>query len=66
MRDGDLFSLFGLFSKRVKKAIPSTFQGEVCPICSGELIITNNFFNWQLACKNCHVEGIVEERIRNS
>jgi hypothetical protein len=29
MRDGDLFSLFGLFSKRAKKAIPSTFQGEV-------------------------------------
>jgi hypothetical protein len=26
MRDGDLFSLFGLFSKRVKKAIPSTFK----------------------------------------
>ncbi len=63
--DDNFLSIFGLFSKRAKKTIPSTFQGEVCPICAGELDIDNSFGSWFLACKNCEVQGVVEEIVQH-
>lgn len=66
--DDNILSVVGLFSKKAEAAMPSTFQGEVCPICKGELAVTyyrGSWFSftkgWLLTCRDCKTEGIVEE-----
>jgi len=66
--DDDILSILRLFSKKAEAAIPSTFQGEVCPLCKGELEVSyysGSWFSftrgWLLTCRNCNTEGIVEQ-----
>ena len=62
--DDDFLSIFRIFSKRARRAIPSTFQGEVCPICEGKLTIDDSLGGWLLSCDNCKVDGVVYERVQ--
>ena len=63
--DDDFLSIFRIFSKRARTVIPSTFQGEVCPICAGNLDIGDTPGDWLLSCGNCKVQGTVHERVQH-
>lgn len=50
------------FSKQAKDITPSTFAGEVCPLCKGDISATTWAAGWQLSCEHCEVTGIVVEK----
>jgi hypothetical protein len=60
--DDNIWSFWGLFSKQVKAGLPSTFEGEVCPVCSGNLDIYEKLSFWNLSCYSCDLPHAIQER----
>ena len=61
--DDDFLKIFRIFSKRAQTITPSTFEGEVCPICEGELVVESVRGGWHLECEQCDVDGYVSEYV---
>jgi len=61
--DDNILWLLRPFSKQAKDITPSTFAGEVCPLCKGNLSVTTWIAGWQLSCEHCEVTGIIVENI---
>jgi hypothetical protein len=64
--DDNLWGIFKIFSKNARNSVPSTFDGEVCPICEKALKIESIFGSWRITCENCELEQIVRERSLHS
>lgn len=60
--DDNLWPIITFFSKRLRRSVPSTFLDEVCPICAGELNITQRFGSWNIACEKCDMSYSIRER----
>ncbi len=60
--DDNLWPLLGLFSKRFRNSVPSTFDGQVCPVCSGSLNISQRLGFWVIACGKCNLSYAIQER----
>jgi hypothetical protein len=63
--DDNLWPLLKLFSKRARESTPSTFRGEVCPICSKKLVISESFGTWNIGCCACNMEYSIREKRYN-
>ena len=61
--DDNILWLLRPFSNQAKDITPSTFAGEVCPLCAAKLSATTWAAGWQLSCENCQVTGIVVEHL---
>ena len=51
-----------IYLRGAKNITPSTFAGEVCPLCKGNLNATTWAAGWQLSCEHCEVTGVVVEK----
>ncbi|WP_236552226.1 hypothetical protein, partial [Alteromonas sp. KUL106] len=60
--DDNLWPILKLFSKRLRDSVPSTFQDQVCPVCSGDLHITQRFGAWEVECQTCDMVYSITER----
>ena len=60
--DDNLWPILQLFSKRLRDSVPSTFQEQVCPVCSGDLNITQRFGSWEVECQTCDMVYSIAER----
>lgn len=60
--DDNLWPIITFFSKRLRRSVPSTFLNEVCPICAGELNITQRFGSWNIECETCDMSYSIRER----
>ena len=60
--DDNLWPIITFFSKRLRRSVPSTFLNEVCPICAGELNITQRFGSWNITCETCDMSYSIRER----
>lgn len=61
--DDNYWPILKLFSKSARNSLPSTFRGEVCPVCKRDLSVSNGFWGWLVACKSCALEHVVRERM---
>ncbi|MFC4701603.1 hypothetical protein ACFO4O_15720 [Glaciecola siphonariae] len=60
--DDNIWSFLGLFSKQARTSLPSTFEGEICPVCSGSLDIYEKLSFWNLSCYSCDLHYAIQER----
>ncbi len=60
--DDNFWSILGLFSKRARTSLPSTFEGQVCPVCSGKLDIYEKLSFWNISCHSCDLHYAIQER----
>ena len=60
--DDNIWSFLGVFSKRFRNSLPSTFQDEVCPVCSGELSVVHKSGFWNVSCYSCDLHYAIQER----
>lgn len=61
--DDNLWPFLKLFSKKARHSLPSTFDGEVCPICFGQLAITQAWGRWNIKCRICNLDYTLRERV---
>ena len=60
--DDNIWPILGLFSKRFRNSLPSTFDGQVCPVCSGKLDVERSLGFWQISCHSCDLHYAIQER----
>jgi len=60
--DDNLWPFLGMFSKRIRNSLPSTFDGQVCPICSNKLDIVQKHSFWVISCHKCALSHAIQER----
>ena len=60
--DDNFLSFLGLFSKRARASLPSTFDGQVCRVCSGQLDIYEKLSFWNVSCHSCDLHYAIQER----
>lgn len=63
--DDNFWPILKLFSKTARNSKPSTFDREVCPICAGELDVSENWGTWEVVCNACDLGYSIRERANN-